>query len=85
MSSCPTGWHSCWLSSAFARRVTANSSDIVTIQQPRAYGARVRSALDASPASVELRSLLPSWYALAVRLARLCVFCMFLMLTQIGL
>ncbi|WFD39607.1 DNA replication protein [Malassezia japonica] len=45
--------------------------DIVTIQQPRAYGARVRSALEASASSVQLRSLLPYWYALAVRLARL--------------
>ncbi|KOS14532.1 gins complex subunit [Malassezia pachydermatis] len=46
-------------------------SDIVTIQQPRAFGSRVRSALDASAAAVRLRDLLPYWYALALRLASL--------------
>ncbi|KAI3627055.1 PSF3 [Malassezia furfur] len=45
--------------------------DIVTIQMPRALGSRVRAALDASPTSVQLHNLLPHWYALAVRLARL--------------
>lgn len=48
-------------------------SDIVTIQQPRAFGSRVRSALDASAAAVRLRDLLPYWYALALRLASLYV------------
>ncbi|WFD46642.1 DNA replication protein [Malassezia furfur] len=45
--------------------------EIVTIQMPRALGSRVRAALDASPTSVQLHNLLPHWYALAVRLARL--------------
>ncbi|WFC94460.1 DNA replication protein [Malassezia brasiliensis] len=45
--------------------------EIVTIQMPRAFGSRVRAALDASPTSVQLHNLLPHWYALAVRLARL--------------
>lgn len=47
--------------------------DIITIQQPRPYGARVRSALDASASSVRLRDLVPYWYAMALRLAHLCV------------
>ncbi|PKI85076.1 Psf3p [Malassezia vespertilionis] len=45
--------------------------NIVTIQQPRAYGPRVRSALDASPVAVQLRTLLPHWYAMGIRLAQL--------------
>ena len=51
----------------------AANSDIITIQQPKAYGSRVRAALDASATSVQLRNLAPQWYALAVRLAQLCV------------
>lgn len=47
--------------------------DIITIQQPRPYGARVRSALDASASSVRLRDLVPYWYAMALRLSQLCV------------
>lgn len=31
----------------------------------------MRAALDASPSAVQLRALLPYWYAMAVRLARL--------------
>ena len=46
-------------------------SDIITIQQPKAYAARVRVALNASATSVQLRNLAPQWYALAVRLAQL--------------
>ncbi|WFC97693.1 DNA replication protein [Malassezia yamatoensis] len=45
--------------------------DIVTIQMPRAYGSRVRAAIDASPTSLQLHNLLPHWYALAARLAQL--------------
>ena len=45
--------------------------DIVTIQQPRAFGTRVRAALDATATSVQLRNLVPQWYALALRLAQL--------------
>lgn len=43
----------------------------MAIQQPRAYGSRVRAALDATATSVQLYNLLPYWYALAARLARL--------------
>lgn len=45
--------------------------DIITIQQPKAYAARVRAALNASATSVQLRNLAPQWYALAERLAQL--------------
>lgn len=48
-----------------------SSGDIVTIQQPRAFGSRVRAALDASAFSVRLRDLVPYWYAMAIRLAQL--------------
>lgn len=47
--------------------------DIITIQQPKPYGARVRSALNASASSVRLRDLVPYWYAMALRLSQLCV------------
>lgn len=49
-------------------------SDVITIQQPRAYGPRVRAALDASAPAVRLRDLVPYWYAMALRLAHLYVF-----------
>lgn len=45
--------------------------DIISIQQPKPYGARVRSALNASASSVRLRDLVPYWYAMALRLSQL--------------
>ncbi|WFD30187.1 DNA replication protein [Malassezia sp. CBS 17886] len=53
------------------RNARVELPDIVRIQQPRAFSGRVRAALNASPCSVQLRSLQPYWYALALRLAHL--------------
>lgn len=41
----------------------------VVLQRPRAYGQRVKNALDASGPSVDLRRLSPAWYAVGARLA----------------
>ncbi|WFD19395.1 DNA replication protein [Malassezia caprae] len=54
-----------------AENQRASRTDIITIQQPRAYGPRVRAALDASAPAVRLRDLVPYWYAMALRLANL--------------
>lgn len=65
-----SGWHGFSQCSAYT---FLTRSDIIAIQQPRAYGPRVRAALDASAPAVRLRDLVPYWYAMALRLANLCV------------
>ncbi|KAL9933204.1 hypothetical protein V8E36_007922 [Tilletia maclaganii] len=40
----------------------------VTLNVPKTYSTRVRSALDANPRSVNLRNLHPSWYEFATRM-----------------
>lgn len=44
---------------------------MVSLSIPKAYGPRVRAALDANPTSVQLRNQNTNWYALGMRLAKL--------------
>ncbi|PWN53589.1 GINS complex, Psf3 component [Violaceomyces palustris] len=46
-------------------------NDVVSISMPKAFGPRVRGALDANAQSVQLRNLNIWWYALGLRLGNL--------------
>ncbi|EPQ28788.1 uncharacterized protein PFL1_03591 [Pseudozyma flocculosa PF-1] len=46
-------------------------NDVVSLTMPKAYGPRVKAALDANPTSVQLRQQNNNWYALGMRLANL--------------
>lgn len=46
-------------------------NNIVSINKPKSFSARVKAALDANPTSVQLRHQNIHWYALGARLAQL--------------
>lgn len=60
-----------WLAEMLAVSQPGTSAPLLTLDLPSALSPRVMNALSASPLAVDLRSLAPHFYALAVRLLEL--------------
>ncbi|KAI9499443.1 hypothetical protein BDB00DRAFT_866322 [Zychaea mexicana] len=57
-----------WIAKMLAQYRLPDGGSIVTIELPRAYGTRVRNALDASPTSIDFRQISPYFYQFGTKL-----------------
>ncbi|SAL96545.1 hypothetical protein [Absidia glauca] len=62
-----------WLAKALAQLTVGGDQQLMQIELPKAFGVRVRNALDASPSSVDYRLLCPFFYVFGHKLLDLVV------------
>ncbi|KAI9308431.1 DNA replication complex GINS protein psf3 [Cunninghamella echinulata] len=62
-----------WLSKALAQLTLEGNETMIQIELPKAFGMRVRNALDASPTAVDYRLLCPFFYIFGHKLLDLLV------------
>ncbi|KAI8332279.1 DNA replication complex GINS protein psf3 [Chlamydoabsidia padenii] len=62
-----------WLAKALAQLTVSGDQQLMQIELPKAFGVRVRNALDASPSSVDYRLLCPFFYVFGHKLLDLVV------------